>query len=143
MPISDPELKRRDRVGVFLIVRVVGAICLLAAFVVAAVSGQLPFGIGLVLGGALILGWAGAKLSRGFQNQNTNQKVEGRSNIEFVVMGTLVVLPMTIVGILSLLLASGDSFFKVCAGGCFSYAFSMALFFLAVRILLGRSKRSS
>jgi drug/metabolite transporter (DMT)-like permease len=122
-------------------VRVVGAISLLAAFAVTAVSGQLSFGIGLVLGGTLILGWAGAKVSRGLQNQNAKRKVEGRSNIEFVVVGTLIVLPMTIIGILSLLLASGDSFLKLCAGGCFSYAFSMALLFLAIRIVLGQSKR--
>jgi hypothetical protein len=143
MSIPDPKSLRRNRVGIFLIIRVVGAIFLLAAFSVAAVSGQLSFGIGLVLGGTLILGWAGAKVSRGVQNQNTKRNAEGRSNIEFVVMGTLVVLPMLIIGILALLLASADPFLKLCAGGCFSYAFSMALLFLAIRILLGQSKRSS
>jgi hypothetical protein len=141
MSTSDPESGPSNQVAVFLIVRVVGAISLLAAFTVAAVSGQLSFGIGLLIGGAIILGWAAAKVSRGLQSQNAKRKVEGRSNIEFVVMGTLVVLPMTIIGILALLLASGDPFLKLCAGGCFSYAFSMALLFLAMRILLGQSKR--
>jgi hypothetical protein len=143
MSIPDPESIRRNRVGIFLIVRVVGAISLLVAFAVAAVSGQLSFGIGLLIGGAIILGWAAAKVSRGLQSQNAKRNVEGRSNIEFVVMGTLVVLPMTIIGILALLLASSDPFLKFCAGGCFSYAFSMALFFLAIRILLGQSERLS
>jgi hypothetical protein len=55
-------------------------------------------------------------------------------------MGTLIVLPMTIIGVLALLLASGDAFLKLCAGSCFSYTFSMALLFLAIRIHLGRSK---
>jgi drug/metabolite transporter (DMT)-like permease len=143
MSLSNPESGHSNKVGIFVIVRVVGAIFLLAAFAVAAASGQLSFGIGLVLGGAIILGWAGAKVSKGFENQSTNRKVESRSNIEFVVMGTLIVLPMTIIGILSLLLASGDPFLKLCAGGCFSYAFSMALFFLAIKILLGQSRRLS
>jgi drug/metabolite transporter (DMT)-like permease len=143
MSLSNPESGHSNKVGIFVIVRVVGAIFLLAAFAVAAASGQLSFGIGLVLGGAIILGWAGAKVSKGFENQSTKRKVESRSNIEFVVMGTLIVLPMTIIGILSLLLASGDPFLKLCAGGCFSYAFSMALFFLAIKILLGQSRRLS
>jgi hypothetical protein len=137
VPISDPKSRRRDQVGALLIVRIVGATSLLAAFAAAAVSGQLSFGIGLALGGVLVLGWAGAKISKGFQSQSTRRKVEGRSNIEFVVMGTLVVLPMAIIGIVALLLASGDPFLKLCAGGCFSYAFSMALLFIAIRIRLG------
>jgi hypothetical protein len=124
-------------------VRVFGAITLLIGFVVATAIGQSSFGFGLVFGGLLMLGLLGGKVSRTFQHLSSRQRIEGRSNIEFVVMGAVSVLPMTIVGAVCLLLARGDNFFKLVAGGSFSYAFSMALLFTALRIVFGKNKSQS